>query len=167
MKAQHPTQGCFDNKHKSARFGTMQTVIYLLSLLLLFACAEKKAGDIEVVDAWIAEIPPVISVTAALMTLRNNGDKPRFLIAASSPKAEKIEIHKSFVVNDLARMQQQSEVEIPAQGTLDFDNETGYHLMFYGAQALKAGQQIPVILKFRDGYELLTNYEVRDRRSAE
>jgi len=133
---------------------------------MLAACAGKSAGDIDVVDAWIAEIPPVISVTAALMKLRNNGAKPRYLIAASSPKAEKIEIHKSFIVNDLARMKQQSEVEIPAHGTLVFNNETGYHLMFYGAETLKAGEQIPVTLVFRDGAELTTEYQVRDRRGA-
>lgn len=158
---------CVCNKNKLGRFHTMRTVIRLILLLLISACAEKKTGDIEVINAWIAEIPPVISVTAALMTLRNNGDDARFLVAASSPKAEKIEIHKSFVVDDLARMQQQSEVEIPAHGTLVFNNETGYHLMFYGAQALKAGQQIPVTLEFRDGSELLIDYEVRDRRSTE
>ena len=160
-------QACIGYNNNRIRFCTMRAVICLLLLLFLCACAEKRSGDIEVVNAWIAEIPPVISVTAALMTLRNNGDKPRFLVAASSPKAEKIEIHKSFLVDDLARMQQQAEVEIPAHGTLAFDNESGYHLMFYGAQALKAGQQIPVTLEFRDGSELLTNYEVRDRRSAE
>jgi periplasmic copper chaperone A len=145
----------------------MRTIYLLTFLLIISACTEKKIGEIQVINAWIAEIPPVISVTAALMTLRNNGDKPRYLIAASSPKAEKIEIHKSFVVNDLARMQQQPEVEIPAHGSLVFDNETGYHLMFYGAEALKVGQQIPVTLEFKDGYTLSTVYEVRDRRSAE
>ena len=144
----------------------MRTLSTITLLLFITACAEKRTGDIEVVNAWIAEIPPVIKVTAALMTLHNNGDKPSYLIAASSPKAEKIEIHKSFVVNDLARMQQQSEVEIPAKGSLAFNAETGYHLMFYGAETITAGQQIPVTLAFKDGFELSIVYEVRDRRNV-
>lgn len=146
----------------------MQIKIYSFALVVLIAaCTAKNGNSIDVVDAWIAEIPPVISVTAALMTLRNNDDTPRYLVAASSPNAEKIEIHKSFVVNDLARMQQQAEVEIPARGTLSFNSETGYHLMFYGAAAIKAGQQIPVTLEFKDGSKISILYEVRDRRNAE
>jgi len=143
----------------------MRKLLIFSVVLWISACAEKKTADMEVINAWIAEIPPVISVTAALMTLRNNSSTPKYLIAASSPKAEKIEIHKSFVVNDLARMQQQSEVEVPANGSVVFDNESGYHLMFYGAEAIIAGQQIPVTLAFKDGSELSTIYQVRDRRN--
>ncbi|MCB1750995.1 MAG: copper chaperone PCu(A)C [Gammaproteobacteria bacterium] len=144
----------------------MRKIPIVVLLLCVSACADQGNSDIDVQNAWIAEIPPVISVTAALMTLRNNGDRPRYLIAASSPKAEKIEIHKSFVVDDLARMQQQSEVEIPAHGSVVFGSETGYHLMFYGTEPLTAGQKIPVTLEFRDGSERSVVYEVRDRRSA-
>ncbi len=152
---------------RSGRSKSMRILFTIILLLTLAACVEKGAGNIEVLNAWIAEIPPAIKVTAGLMTLRNNGDKPKYLIAARSPKAEKIEIHKSFLVNDLARMQQQTEVEIPAHGTLVFDNKTGYHLMFYGADALTAGQQIPVTLEFNDGTEISIIFEVRDRRRAD
>lgn len=144
----------------------MRKFLLFTLAVLITACAEKSGNGIDVVDAWIAEIPPVITVTAALMTLRNNGDTPRYLVAVSSPNADKIEIHKSFVVNDLARMEQQAEVEIPARGTLSFDSATGYHLMFYGAEEIKAGQQIPVTLEFKDGSKISTLYEVRDRRNS-
>ena len=132
--------------------------------LLITACAEQATDHVRVEKAWIAEIPPVIKVTAALMVLYNDGDKPRYLVDASSPRAESIEVHKSIVVNDLARMIRQPEVEIPAHGSVEFSNETGYHLMFYGTGEIKAGQKIPVSLKFKDGTILNAIYDVVDRR---
>ena len=132
--------------------------------LLITACAEQATDHVRVENAWIAEIPPVIKVTAALMVLHNDGDKPRYLIDASSPRAESIEVHKSIVVDDLARMIRQTEVEIPAHGSVEFSNETGYHLMFYGTGEIKGGQKILVSLKFKDGTILNAVYDVVDRR---
>ena len=138
----------------------------LICVLLLGACAAQPANEIRVVDGWIAEIPPMIAVTAALMTLHNDGERPRYLIDASSPRAERIEIHRSFVVDELARMERQPEVEIPASGSVEFSNRTGYHLMFYGTSQIHAGERIPVSLKFRDGTVLTVDFPVRDRRKA-
>ena len=144
----------------------MGKTIRFVLLLLLAGCTEKHTIDIEVVDPWIAEIPPMISVTAALMTLRNHSGSTKYLVAASSPDADRIEIHRTFIVNDLARMQQQTEVEIPAGGSLSFNSSSGYHLMFYGGGQIQAGRRIPVTLSFRDGTKLTVDFPVRDRRSA-
>ena len=142
----------------------MRTLKILLITLLISACSEREAKNIRVENGWIAEIPPIIKVTAALMTLHNDSDKPRYLVAASSPKAKSIEVHRSIVVDDLAKMILQPEVEIPAHDSVDFSSESGYHLMFYGTEQIKEGQIIPVILKFRDGTVLTVNYDVLDRR---
>lgn len=139
--------------------------LFILSLsLLITACTSQEATDIRVEKPWIAEIPPMISVTAALMVLHNESDKPKYLIEASSPKAKSIEIHKSIIVNDLAKMIKQSEVEIPPHGIAAFSNETGYHLMFYGTENILEGQKIPVSLKFKDGSVITVTYDVLDRR---
>ena len=96
--------------------------------------------------------------------LHNDGDSPKYLVEASSPIAEIIEIHRSIVVDDLARMIKQQEVEIPPRGSVEFSNETGYHLMLYETDKIKAGDKVPFTLRFKDGSSLDTVYEVLDRR---
>ncbi|MCB1760880.1 MAG: copper chaperone PCu(A)C [Gammaproteobacteria bacterium] len=146
-------------------FNLLQRLLFYPALAaLLYACSAEPAREIRVENGWIAEIPPMIAVTAALMTLHNDSDSARYLIEASSPRAERIEVHRSFVVNELARMERQSEVEVPAGGSVEFSNETGYHLMFYGTSAIHAGERIPVELRFRNGTVLHVEFEVRDRR---
>ena len=104
----------------------MRILLILFISLIITACTEQKTTDIRVEKPWIAEIPPMISVTAALMVLHNDSDKPKYLVEASSPNAKSIEIHKSIIVNDLAKMIKQPEVEIPPHGSTEFSNETGY-----------------------------------------
>ena len=142
----------------------MRLLCSLSIFLFLTACAQPGTDDIRVENGWVAEVPPVIKVTAALMVLHNDGDSPKYLVEASSPIAEIIEIHRSIVVDDLARMIKQQEVEIPPRGSVEFSNETGYHLMLYETDKIKAGDKVPFTLRFKDGSSLDTVYEVLDRR---
>ena len=142
----------------------MQTTRLILVILIIAGCTKQDNGDIRVENNWIAEIPPVLSVTAALMTLHNDGDGPRYLIRAASPKAASIEIHRSIVIDDLAKMIRQEAIKIPAGGRFEFSAKSGYHLMFYGTESIKKGQKIPVSLHFRDGGVVDVIYEVLDRR---
>ena len=69
-----------------------------------------------------------------------------------------------MVVNDLAKMIQQKELEIPAKGSLEFSNESGLHLMLYESKDIKAGNKIPLTLSFKDGSSITVDFEVVDRR---
>jgi len=139
----------------------------LLILILLTACSKEVTSPISVEESWIAEIPPGIQITAALMALNNLSDTDVYLIGASSKNAERIEIHRSFLVNELAQMRRQDEVLIPAKGSLRFDSKTGYHLMFYGAESLKRGDKVPIELHFRNGPDLSIQFEVLRRQDRE
>ena len=96
----------------------MRILLAISLFLLLSACGEEEATQVRVENGWIAEIPPVIKVTLALMTLLNDSEQPKYLVGATSAKAEYIEIHRSIVVDDLARMVRQTEVEIPPRGSI-------------------------------------------------
>lgn len=145
----------------------MRIILPFVISLLLLGCAEQQTGKIRVEGAWIPEIPPMISVTAGWMVLHNDGDMPKYLIGAFSPNVGDIEIHQSVVVNDMARMVLQPELEIPPRGSLVFSSETGYHLMLYKSRGMTAGARIPITLTFRDGSALTAEFVVRDRRSLE
>ena len=135
-----------------------------LAVLLAGACTPADDGALRVEAGWIAEIPPVISVTAALMTLYNDGESPARLVGVTSPGAERIEMHRSVVVDDLARMTRQEVIEIPAGGRFEFSHASGYHLMLYDTAPLEKGQAVPVRLHFADGRTVDAEFTVRDRR---
>lgn len=145
----------------------MRTLLFFVFSLFLVGCAEREAVQVRVEQAWIPEIPPMISVTAGWMVVHNDGDTPRYLTGAFSPNAENIEIHQSVVVNDMARMVLQTELEIPPRGSLVFSNETGYHLMLYKSRGMTAGAHIPVTLTFKDGTALTADFTVLDRRTLD
>jgi len=145
----------------------MRPIVLIVISLLMLACAEQQAEQMRVEGPWIAEIPPMLSVTAGWMVLHNDGTEPRYLVGAFSPNAESIEIHQSVVVNEMARMVFQPELEIPPLGSLAFNQETGYHLMMYKSRGMSAGAKIPVTLTFRDGAALTVDFTVVDRRTLD
>ncbi len=145
----------------------MRTILPFVISLFLLGCTAQETTQLRVEQAWIPEIPPMISVTAGWMVIHNDGATPRYLIGAFSPNAESIEIHQSVVVNDMARMVLQTELEIPPRGSLVFSNETGYHLMLYKSRGMSAGALIPVTLTFKDGSALTADFTVRDRRTLD
>jgi len=145
----------------------MRAFLLIVISSLLTGCAEERAAQLRIEGAWIAEIPPMLAVTAGWMVLHNDGDTPQYLIGAYSPYAGDIEIHQSVVVDDMARMVLQEALEIPPRGSLVFSNETGYHLMLYKSRGMSAGARIPVTLTFRDGTALTADFIVRDRRTLD
>lgn len=145
----------------------MRTVTLIAVLLSLTACFEKEAVQLRIENSWIPEIPPVIRVAAGYMEIHNESGAAKYLVGASSDQASSVEVHKSTVVGDIAKMERQREVEIPAGGQLTFSNETGYHLMFYGAKEIRQGNRVPVTLEFKDGSSLTVMFDVVDRRELE
>jgi copper(I)-binding protein len=88
-------------------------------------------------------------VTAGYLTLTNGSDKAQKLVGASSPKAERIELHAHLKGADgMAQMRQVQKVEIPAKGTAVLA-PGGLHLMVFGIkEPLKPGDSFPVELTF-------------------
>lgn len=144
----------------------MRTLALLLLVLLVSGCDGQTPAQVRIERGWVAAIPPMLSVTAAWMVLHNDGATAAYLVGAYSPNAESIEIHQSVVVDDMARMVFQPELEIPPHGSLVFDNDTGYHLMLYNSRGISTGAKIPITLTFRDGSTLTTDFVVLDRREG-
>jgi periplasmic copper chaperone A len=83
------------------------------------------------------------------MVLANKGAQPDRLIAATSPVAEKTEIHGIKVVGpDIAMRPLEKGVGLPAATTITL-RPRGYHLLMQGLKApLAKGQRVPVTLTF-------------------
>ena len=129
-------------------------LIRTLSLAALLACAmpsfahEYKAGDLTIEHPWARELPPNAPAGAAFFTVHNAGAAADRLLGASTPQAQKSELHTHIHENGMMKMQQIPAVDIPAKGEVKFQ-PGGNHVMLFGmSKPLKAGEQFPLTLEF-------------------
>lgn len=124
--------------------------------------AGPAPADVTVQDAWIAEPPPGAPAAAGYLTLVNPGEAPRALVAAASPACERVELHRTRVVDGVARMRPLERLEVPPGGSARLE-PGGAHLMLMRPQGLKVGQTVLLELRFADGERLEVQAPVRRR----
>lgn len=119
------------------------------------------AAELMVKDRWIREAPPSAAALAGYMVIHNGGDSDRVLVGAESPLFGNVMLHRTVMEEGMAKMIHQPSITIPAGGSLTFE-PNGYHLMLMKPKKpLKAGDQVEITLKFKDGTTLPLSYEVR------
>src|SRR5262245_36671137 len=109
----------------------MKRVAIALTALALLAgglpaFAADAAGRIEVVSPWIRAVPPIAKVGAAYLTI--SGTAPDILLGATTPAADRVEIHATVDNNGVLQMRQQSGMAI-APGKPAVFAPGGAHLM--------------------------------------
>ena len=136
-------------------------------LALAWICAAAGAcggpGRVEARDAWVEPPPAGHGPAGGFLTLENATDRARRLVGASSPATERIEIHRSWMEGDVARMERLETVEFPAGETVGLA-PGGVHLMLFGAHGLEPGTSVVLQLEL-DGGEAL-EVEAAVRRSG-
>lgn len=94
------------------------------------------------------------------LAIRNAGSAPDRLLSARSPVAERVELHTMRMEGDVMRMRQLDAIELPAGQTVEL-KPGGLHLMLMGLKApLKAGERVPVTLRFEKAGELAVELDV-------
>lgn len=138
-----------------------KTLLTAALLLPLFAHAHDHASHpIAVDDAWVRATPPGAPTGAAYFTLRNGGEADR-LVGASTPAADKAELHEHVHQDGLMKMRHVQAVELPADGEVRFQ-PMGYHVMFFGLkQPFAEGSEVPLTLRFEHAGELELQVPVR------
>jgi len=125
-------------------------------LLALVACgqpseapAEQQApGSVHVENAWAAPTPGGVDVSVGYLTLVNDTATEDALLSASSPRAERVEVHEMTMDGGVMQMRVVARLVIPAEQSIELA-PNGRHLMFYGVtQPFAAGETIPVRLTF-------------------
>jgi copper(I)-binding protein len=98
---------------------------------------------------------------AGYFTLKNNGDKERVIVGASSPACGSTMLHKSESVGGVETMREVESVTVPAHGNVEFA-PGGFHIMCMSlSEALKPGTTTQVTLSFKDGDSLTSDFAVR------
>ena len=114
--------------------------------------ASTALAELPVIsDARVVQPPPGSKVAAAYFTVQNNGSEPLEITDAKSDIAKRVEVHLSFVENDVAKMEQQDSVVVDAGTSLEFKHGS-YHIMFMGLnQSLRAGESLDLVLNTSAG----------------
>lgn len=121
-----------------------------------------RAKDVApVVDgAWV-RLPSATGRPAGGYLVVKGGKAADALVAVSSPKAERIEMHSMTMSDGVMRMRAETSLTVPANGSLALA-PGGNHLMLFGFDpAVKAGDRVKLTLTFKSGAKVDASAEVR------
>jgi len=132
----------------------------ILSVWSLLTVAEST---LQVEDAWVREAPPNAHMMAAYMTLMNRGAGDAVLTQVDSPAFGHVMLHKSEVVDGVARMIHQHEIVIPAHGSVEL-KPGSFHLMMPAPdKRLVEGDRVDFVLTFSNGDTIRVQADVRKK----
>jgi periplasmic copper chaperone A len=137
--------------------------VLAIAAFITGASAASAAGQetLRIETPWARETAAGQRDGGAFMTIINDGAADQ-LVAASSPASSQVQIHTVQLENGMMRMRELPEgIPVPAAGRLEL-KPGSLHIMFIKLnQPLKAGEQVPVTLKFRVAGEKTVRFEVR------
>ncbi len=155
-------------------------VFAALAVLALAACANAGPapdGGVQVSDAWVRatvfgeadagayEHPAAgeFGNSAAYMTIRNTGAAGDYLVGVETDVAAAAELHTVEDNGGMLAMWPVEAIEIPAGATVEL-RPGGHHLMLIGlSRELRAGETVPLTLRFERAGELVVEAEVRQQ----
>ncbi len=139
----------------------LQLLLSALFFSSLVAADENK--KINILDIWISEAPPTVSILAAYAKIQNISAEKQILIALSSPTFSKVELHLSKVIDGMATMKKQSSLAIPAKSFIEL-SPRNYHLMLFNPDTLlKAGDSVTITFTFASGMSTSVEAKVKKR----
>ena len=143
----------------------------LAPLLVAFAVAASfsagaaqpaKRGAVVIEQAWTRATAPNAPVAGGFVTIRNNGNRADRLVSATSPDADRVEIHQMSMDGGVMRMRKLSDgLPIGAKAVVTL-KPGGHHLMFIGPKRrLVEGDTVTATLRFEHAGEREVRFEVR------
>lgn len=147
----------------------IRTIFALATGMLLAAgpaqAHEYEIGDLFIDHPWARATFSAATPGAVYLRIVNRGESNDRLVAASTPRAEVVEIHETVRTNEIRIMQPRPNgVVIPAGGEILLE-PGGLHLMLIGLDGkLEAGQSFPLRLEFENAGagEVVVNVEAHD-----
>jgi hypothetical protein len=128
-----------------------------------------RLGALRIDHPYATPTPSGARTGAAyLRALRNTGDQPDRLIAASTPVAASVEIHRSVVdAQNVMRMRAVDGIELPPRSELKLRHGGEFHLMLIDLKVpLRNGDRFPLTLRFEKAGEREVMVWVQQPRDA-
>ncbi len=147
--------------------GNFLKLIAFLALSTAMLGARAAGTEAQVLDPWVQAAPPNVKVLAAYMEIKNNGKKPLHLVSITSSDFGRIEIHRSVMHGNMAHMEHQKELIIPANDSVAM-KPGGTHLMLMKPRkALSTGDTVPLVLFFKNGEKVSIAATVQSGQAEE
>ncbi|HSB97983.1 MAG TPA: copper chaperone PCu(A)C [Spongiibacteraceae bacterium] len=129
----------------------MKKMGLIAALVLSLSNAAWSVEALQMREAYVREMPPGQSTSAAFMKLVNASNRPVAIVAVTSDGAGQTEIHRSHQVDGMMQMERVMRLEIPAHGQQIFA-PGGYHLMLINLKrSYRAGDKINITLLDEEG----------------
>jgi copper(I)-binding protein len=131
------------------------------------AIAQQDADGITLGASFARASVPGQSSGAVYLTLENKSGQSDALVSVTSPLAQSIEMHTMAMHDNVMRMREVSRIELPAGSNISMQPGKGYHLMLMGLKTpLKAGEKVPMVLRFEHAGTIRTSVPVQDNTPA-
>lgn len=138
----------------------MKRIVLTFSFLVLASFCQKKGLALK--DAYIFVPPSGSNVTAAFLTIENPTNTDEILVKAETDIAEVVELHETYIEQDIAKMRAVEKLVVPQSGQLEL-KPGGYHIMLINLKRnLTVGEKIPLNLVFESGPKTVVA-EVKER----
>jgi periplasmic copper chaperone A len=149
----------------------MKTVAIAAVLALTAGAAfaqTDRVGDIEVGHPWVAATTETeLTNSAVYMSLIDRGSRSDELVAASSPVAQKGELHVFDVENGVYGMHKVNAIAITPGAASTVLRPGGAHVMLESLKRpLRAGTTMPLTLTFRNAGTLTIEVPVESPQPA-
>ncbi|MEJ8574102.1 copper chaperone PCu(A)C [Microbaculum marinum] len=120
---------------------------------------DYKAGDLTIGHPWTRAMPPGAKVGGGFLVITNDGDTADTLLAVTSPRADRGEVHEMAMDGGVMKMRElETGLEIPAGATVEL-KPGGYHIMFMGVtDGFKEGERVPAVLVFEKSGEVAVEF---------
>jgi len=125
------------------------------------------SGSLRISELRIEPTPRGASTAAGYLTIKNTGAAADRLVAASSPDAAEVEIHKMSTMGGVMRMRAVTGGLLIGPGQTLKLLPGGYHLMLvHPTHAFKAGEHVPMTLRFERSGEVPVEFDVRSGEAS-
>lgn len=138
-----------------------RTILAGLALAAALAAAAASAGELSVTGAWSRSTPPGAKVGVVYFKIKNDTKKSDRLLKLSTPVAAGVEVHRTEVLDGIARMREVAVLHVDAGQTLEF-GPGGLHVMLTGVRRpLAAGTTFELEMLFEVAGPRKVRVEVR------
>ena len=123
---------------------------------------DYKQGGVHVDHPWSRATAPQARNGAAYFVLNATGADSDRLLSATSPVAEKIELHTHLMEDGVMKMRPVTAIEV-TPGSPTMLQPGGLHVMLLGLKTpLVKGEKFPLTLRFEKAGELKVDVNVED-----
>jgi copper(I)-binding protein len=149
----------------------MKTVLAAAALIAVASAASAqnaRVGDIEIGHAWAPAMTAAnLTNSAVYMRLTGIGTEPDELLSASSPVAQKAELHVFSVENHIYGMHSVDAIKVSPGAAATVLRPGGAHVMLAGLKRpLKVGESFPMSLTFKNAGKVQIEVRVGSPQAA-